>query len=773
MSLPIHPGKTLPGKSFQLMAILARATDEPPRAVNPIALRKCSVLDHPITAPGTTFSSHVHARRPASLEKSSPICFRSLFWLLLPILLCASGHAQVIRYVDGAASGTDVGTSWPNAYRNLQSALVAASSGDQIWVSAGVYRPDVGGGQVAGNRLATFQLKTGVEVYGGFPPGGGDGTLAARNQDPPSKSTILSGDLLGNDGPGFSENSENSYHVVTGSGAGSSAVLDGFRITGANANGSSAQNHHRGGGLTCFNSGATTVNYPTVNNCVFVANSANQGGAIYIRKGSIAITQCQFTNNIGSSGGAVHGTSGSTCVLDRCDFSGNSVTGIGSGGGAIFNYQSSLTVSHCTFLNNRSGWDGGAVDNAADSTASFSECSFEGNTAIYSGGAVDNSSNVADFDDCIFEKNSASDYGGAVFGHSSSLTFRNCSLVSSSAPSGGAVAAFGASQLTMENTRLRGNQATQDSGGALYSSTSSVNLTNCELAGNLAKDGAALLAYKTSGSVTNCSIQGNRTLTAEGAIYLLVSETLAFSNSIVWNNSAMDSTVTQSASMLAYDSTPTFSHCLFENCTDSYLNAMGTANLDGTNSNNSPAFINPLDPSLAPADGGDLRLHVSSPVLDRGDNGANLKTTDLSGAQRVQNGLIDLGAYEGGYEISFAVLFPGLDPDTDANANGTSNFGDYAAGKDPFVKDDTHSAAIHGSQLKFHHRWNATDLDVAYEMSSNLQTWDPMVEGTDYVISSTTNSGSRTCVILNIPQAPVPGSGMFYRERLAIKIPAN
>ncbi len=741
------------------MVIWVRAIGVPPWAIKPI------------TTLGAPSSSNVHSLRPASFGRSSRGCFRSLFWLLSPILLSAPGHAQVIRYVDGAASGSGLGNSWANAYRNLQSALVSASSGDQIWVAAGVYRPDMGGGQVAGNRVATFQLKTGVGVYGGFPPGGGDGTFAARNQDPPSKSTILSGDLLGNDGPGFSGNTENSYHVVTGSGAGSSAVLDGFRITGANANGSSAQNHHRGGGLTCFNSGATAVNYPTVDNCVFVANSANQGGAIYIRKGSITITQCQFTNNIGSSGGAVHGTTGSTCVLDRCDFSGNSVTGIGSSGGAIFNYQSSLNLSHCSFLNNRSASNGGAVGNAADSTASFSECSFEGNAAIYSGGAVSNSSNIADFDHCIFEKNSSSDHGGVVYGHSSSLTFRNCSLVSNSAPSGGAVAAFGATQLTMENTRLRGNQATQDSGGALYSSTSSVNLTNCELAGNLADDGAALFAYQTSGSVTNCSIQGNRTLAAEGAIYLLVSETVAFSNSIVWNNSAMGTTATQSASLSVHSSAPTFSHCVFENCTDSYLNAMGTANLDGTNPNNSPALLNPLDPSLAPADGGDLRLHASSPAIDRGDNAANLKAKDLAGATRIQNGLIDLGAYEGGYQISFAVLFPELDPETDANANGTSNFGDYAQGRDPLVKDDIKSAAINGFQLTFLHRWNADDVAVDYEMSSNLQTWNPMIEGTDYEISSTTNSGSRTSVIMNILQTSA--SGMFYRERFAIKDSAN
>jgi hypothetical protein len=65
-----------------------------------------------------------------------------------------------ILYVMPGGSGDC--TSWANACE-LQAALLGAVSGDEIWVQAGVYTPTAGT-----DRTATFILKSGVALYGGF-----------------------------------------------------------------------------------------------------------------------------------------------------------------------------------------------------------------------------------------------------------------------------------------------------------------------------------------------------------------------------------------------------------------------------------------------------------------------------------------------------------------------------------------------------------------------------------------------------------------------------
>ena len=128
-----------------------------------------------------------------------------------------------------------------------------AASGDEIWVAAGTYRPGA-----SGARTATFQLKNGVAVYGGFA-----GTETSRDaRDWVANPTLLSGDL---DSSG-TLTAGDAYHVVTGSGTDATAVLDGFTIRGGNANGSYPDNP--GGGM--FNIAGS----PTLTNVTFSGNSA-------------------------------------------------------------------------------------------------------------------------------------------------------------------------------------------------------------------------------------------------------------------------------------------------------------------------------------------------------------------------------------------------------------------------------------------------------------------------------------------------------------------
>ena len=75
-------------------------------------------------------------------------------------------------YVDADATGANDGSSWDNAYTALQPALDGASSGDEIWVAAGIYTPTLEMSPGI-TRTASFQLKNGVALYGGFDPSRG------------------------------------------------------------------------------------------------------------------------------------------------------------------------------------------------------------------------------------------------------------------------------------------------------------------------------------------------------------------------------------------------------------------------------------------------------------------------------------------------------------------------------------------------------------------------------------------------------------------------
>jgi hypothetical protein len=150
------------------------------------------------------------------------VFLRGAFTMILLIALAGlplSPTKAVLTVLFVRADGSPLSnclTSWANAC-TLGKALSIAVSGDELWVKAGIYAPTSGI-----DRDQTFQLKSGVEVYGGF--AGNETGRGQRNWE--LNVTTLSGEI-GNLG----RMDDNTYHVVTGSGTNSRAVLDGFTIT--------------------------------------------------------------------------------------------------------------------------------------------------------------------------------------------------------------------------------------------------------------------------------------------------------------------------------------------------------------------------------------------------------------------------------------------------------------------------------------------------------------------------------------------------------------
>jgi len=271
-------------------------------------------------------------------------------------------------YVDDDAYSANNGSSWADAFNYLQDALAAAQSGDEIWIAQGTYMPDANTTHPdgTGDREATFQLKNGVAVRGGY---AGYGETDPNVWDIELYETILSGDLSDNDGPNFANNSENSYHVVTSSGMDETTVLDGFTITGGNADGGSPPRCFGGG---VFNESAN----PIVSNCTFCSNFSHNGGGMYNKSSNTMLTECIFSgNSAGDGGGMLNDESNLTLV--NCIFSGNSAT-ISAGG--MYDSNSTTTLINCTFNNNSSiSWGGGI--NGAFSEPTLINCILWDNTA--------------------------------------------------------------------------------------------------------------------------------------------------------------------------------------------------------------------------------------------------------------------------------------------------------------------------------------------------------------------------------------------------------
>ncbi len=335
---------------------------------------------------------------------------------------------NAILYVDVDATGNNDGTSWKNAFTDLQSALDVANLGQEIWVAEGIYYPtrevdfDRSGG--SDPQEATFQIPSGVEVYGNFA-----GFETQRNERIwSSNATILSGDIDQDDD--VLPDSGNAYHVVYFRNVSADTVLDGFFIRGGNADGNHPND--RGGGIYndgSYNRGGSN---PKISNCVIYANNAGGlGGGIY---------------NEGHQGASSPTITGTIIRGNSAAMRGGGIYNSGWDGGA-----SNPTMIDCAILGNMTGGDGAGIFNdgsqGGESSPRLYNTFIEENLADGDGGGMfntgwNNGVSNPTLINCVLSANSASWYGGAMVNDGSedgesSPSIVNCTITGNQAGSAG------------------------------------------------------------------------------------------------------------------------------------------------------------------------------------------------------------------------------------------------------------------------------------------------------------------------------------------------
>ena len=403
-------------------------------------------------------------------------------------------------YVDSAAQGDNTGESWENAFPGLQEALARANYGTVILMAKGTYYPD----SIDWSRIAPFELKSGLSIYGGYPTGGGQRGNAYQ--------TILSGDIPAD--PDHSCTPFWNVYVVTAENV-DGCTMDGLTVTG----GHGGEFEEPGGGMLIVQSS------PLIRNCIFRNNSDTvnpdypdprdvYGGGIRIFQGSPIIENCVFSNNylrIRNSMWADHGS----CF-----------------GGAIASTGGSPTITGCTFLNNScssgslSGDCNGGAVYLTGGSPTITGCTFSGNR-------------------CTNNCHTGNSHGGALCvtnGTVSGCTFLNnhCNAASISGQTFGGAIQLGKG--TIDGCSFSGNssEANIATGGALYMPQGI--LTNCTFSGNfslgdIAAAGGAIIML--DGSLINCTFTGNSSscmTDSRGGAVNLSQGTLI--NCILWGNAA-------------------------------------------------------------------------------------------------------------------------------------------------------------------------------------------------------------------------------------------
>ena len=341
-------------------------------------------------------------------------------------------------------------------------------------------------------------------------------------------------------------------------------------------------------------------------------------------------------------------------------------------GGGIYANNSNLTVNNSILQHNSTSQGGGIYSITGGSILTLANDSIADNLGADLGGGICTGNAAVNMDNTSFVRDT-SDFGaGAYTSGAGNAVVNNCRFLFNKSginvnSGGGGYFANGTPVATIKYCTFYGNNAmfnTAGSGAGFQQSAGTAsNISNCVFANNNALGtaddaGGGIMVYGGTTTISDCTFSENLTASTVkpngNAISAVAGTTVNFNNSIAWGTAPVQ---------------------MYTLGTINYLNSdVGGLAATGTNINANPEFINPADPDGADnvwgtADDG-LNLVVCAPPANRGSNALipGGITTDMAASPRIQQAVVDMGAYESNLTTAIAYVDGGVT----TNGNGTS-----------------------------------------------------------------------------------------------------
>lgn len=506
------------------------------------------------------------------------------------LLACAISLAAINAYaadVYVTSNGTGNGSDWANASGDLGKVLFDATPGTTVHVGAGVYHPtvDYRGNASAANIEKRFKFSGGVTVLGGYPAAGG------TERDVKNNPTILDGAINDN---------ETVYTIAYGMLGDEEIVVDGFLFRNATGRQSGPDDDYMGdfsgGAGALIVMGGTPIPGATseagkgikLANCEFNGFSAKWGGAIKLQKPDqasnpkLTMSNCSFSDNqSGQNGGAILAYNWDMDV-DNSYFGSNT----GGSGGAIAIFGSVVMhASNNTFTQNTVSSNGGGIlcyseDGDEPCEVSVKNCDFIANQGWDGVGVYSNKSSNCVIEGCTFDGNTGG--GAGAIRLNGTFAIRDCVFTNNEItnhPGGW----FDGSVGSISNCIYTGNKSAAGNNGVAckVQMGDEINITDCYATGNAGKSIFGI-GWGSKGVMKNVSIVDNTgtAVAFQGATYTCQNLTIS-GNSSPTNGGVFDGSWEGPSSIGIYDCT------IVDNASADGQNAMyisgGTATIDFDN----------------------------------------------------------------------------------------------------------------------------------------------------------------------------------------------